>query len=555
MERKEPKESMPPEGEAATTAGISRRTLLTAAAAAPFVTMGCAAGGGQLLGGKREEAPFNPNLAKNAKGKKPPNIVLMVLDQQKASAVGYHGNPVVPSAFQDRMAAEGISFRHAYTNSAVCTPSRASLMTGVQPLVHQATCVQNRVPYNLDQLPELLMRKGYFNAACGHYEPRRDLTRGWHTEIDQNAAGDLYASWADWIAPGRRDVSWSTGPLERPADQGNSALLTDWMIRSAQVGHEAGAPMFLHLALNDPHPPYWVPRPYDTMVDPMDVVLPPMPDPTKAPPWHEKLIEDNGSNLATEMDRRLVKSVYYGMVAYANDQMQRLHEELVRLGEIDNTWIIITSDHGDYTGEHNAFAKSESLYECLLHVPMTIVPPRGMRAPRGIMVDGFVDLTDVFATILGIAGADIPEYCQGHDLMKWVRDGAREPLRDVVHAQVGDYHGNLGTTWPGGLPASGRHPSLLVGGRTMDFSYTRDPDYGDEAYDLRENKWELENLLNPGMPPPPPQVDALRRRVDANEQECLDLRAALGIKPGDRGFWDGIQHQEDGVEDLSSAGT
>ena len=107
-----------------------------------------------------------------------PNIVLLMTDQQKAGAMGAYGNPHPLSPFQDRMAREGIRFADAYANAPICTPSRASIMTGVHPLVHASTCHQNRVPYNLPQLAELLQQSGYYTAATGHYEPLRNLDRG-----------------------------------------------------------------------------------------------------------------------------------------------------------------------------------------------------------------------------------------------------------------------------------------------------------------------------------------------------------------------------------------
>ena len=100
--------------------------------------------------------------------------------------------------------------------------------------------------------------------------------------------------------------------------------------------------------------------------------------------------------------------------------------------------------------------------------------------------------------------------------------------------QVGDYHGNLGTTMPTGLPKAGRHPGLVQRAATHDFAYVRDPDNGDEAYDLRSDPLELVNLLQVGDEPP--QVTALRRRVAEWETECLRLRERLGVVPGYRGF-------------------
>jgi hypothetical protein len=74
---------------------------------------------------------------------------------------------------------------------------------------------------------------------------------------------------------------------------------------------------------------------------------------------------------------------------------------------------------------------------------------------------------------------------------------------------------------------------------TLQYSYTRDPDYGDEAYDLRTDPLELDNLLNPGRGPAAPLVEHLRRRVDEWEAHCLELRQRLGVIPGPRGFNEG----------------
>ena len=239
------------------------------------------------------------------------------------------------------------------------------------------------------------------------------------------------------------------------------------------------------------------------------------------------------------MDIRRVVAVYYGMIAYANDQMSRLHDALAERGLLENTWFVLSCDHGDYTGEKGLFNKTESLYECLLHVPLIIRPPDRVDAPRGEHISELVDLVDIFPTILGIAGIGAPTYAQGKDLMAWVRDGADEPLRDCLFAQVGGYHGHLKTTFPGGIAESGRHPGVLQGARTKEFSYVRDPDYGDEAYDLRKDPNELLNLLGAQGNGEPAEVGALRRRVDEWEQECLALREELGVVPGERGFVEG----------------
>ena len=466
-----------------------------------------------------------------------PNILYLTGDCFKASAFRLFAGQLFPQSFMGRMAASGISFADTYAQNSICTPSRATVFTGVHPLVHQVTCHQHRAPVNLPQLSELLRESGYYTAVVGHYESNRDLGRGWVEQVDEAAPGRLRSSYQAWQSSGRRDVGWTCGTLPLPAEESNSHLLTDRAVLMLDSIEALGAPFFLHVSYNDPHSPCFAPPPYDTLVDPADVPLLPVGEPGPRPAWHEDALEVFRTSEATEADLRAFYATYLGMVAHLDRQMERLVEAIDRRGMLGNTWIVIGSDHGDYTGEKGMFSHTESLYECLLHVPLIIRPPEGLRAPRGQEVTGFVELVDLFPTFLGLAGIDAPNYAQGHDLVAWVGGGAGEPLRDCTFAQVGDYHGRLGDTLPGGRPKCTRHPGLLQGVRTAEFSFTRDPDFGDEAYDLRADPHELVNLLNDATESG--EVGELRGRVDAWEAECLALRDKLGVIPGYRGFDEG----------------
>lgn len=466
----------------------------------------------------------------------PANIVYLMFDQLKASATGLHGNPWAQTRFLDEMAEQGIAFMDAYSPASICTPSRTSVMTGVQPLVHQCTCHQNRAPCNLRQLPEFLVEAGYYTAGAGHLEANRNLLRGYLDTAPSDELGAMRKAYSIGVPCGRADVGWSSGTRPCPAEAGHSSVMTDRVLHQVDSIEALDAPFFLHVAYEDPHPCYFVPPPYDTLVDPESLPLPEPGDAAARPAWQDLVREQLGTEQASPEDIRKLVAVYYGMAAYADDQMRRLYSELERRGLLDNTWIIIGADHGDYTGEKGLFMKSESLYECLLHVPLVIVPPRNSDLPRGQKAEGLVDLTDLFPTILGIADIDVPDYTQGRDLISWVSGGAAEPLRDVVFSQVGEYHGALKTTSPGGIPESGRHPGLLQGARTATHSFVHDPDYGDEAYDLQRDPKELCNLLQTDAASELPEVAELRQRQQFWEADCLALRAELGVVPGYRGF-------------------
>lgn len=496
-----------------------------------------------------------------------PNIVFVVVEQQKASAGSCYGNPHVPAPCTDRLAQEGIVFENAYVTSPICTPSRCSFLTGLDPLVHQCTCHQNRAPFNVPLLPELLRDAGYYTGVIGHYERQRNLGRGFYDMVDFSDY-KLGAAYKQRYSMGSNAVGWSSGSIPCKPEEGLSHLMTDRIIHMIDDAEATGAPFFLHLCYEDAHAPYFVPPPFHASVNPSDLPLPPRGSDELRPDWQLRAMEEYRTQDATDDDVRKVLAAYYGMIACADHNIGRVCDALEDRGLRENTWIILVSDHGDYAGEKGMFAKSESLYECLLHVPLIIVPPRsrewtrsgeppqptagasraagaaapgdapahGIRPepPRGIRVESLVQTTDLFATILGIAGVDVPAPRQSHDLMEWVRTGARSPLRDHVFAQVGDYHGNLGNSMPGGITRTGRHPGLLRSVRTMEYSFIRDPDYGDEAYDLRNDPFELENLLKHGNPPK--EVDSLRDALAQYEHECTETRNTLGVIPGPRGF-------------------
>ncbi|MHA1548678.1 MAG: sulfatase family protein [Alphaproteobacteria bacterium] len=467
-----------------------------------------------------------------------PNIVYLMFDQAKASAMSFMGDRNGATPFCQRLANSGWVYEEAYAAAPICTPSRTSVHTGMFPQVHQVTCHQNRAPYNLPQLAELLQANGYYTAVAGHYEPERNLCRGWHEQSPMHERGPLYESWMAHIRSGRKDVAWSAGAIDADAADGNSARLTDRALRMLDQAEQSQKPFFLHLCYDDPHPPYFVPRPYDTMFDPDTLELPDQGELTNLPAWHRMARAECGSDQASAADICKVMAVYYGMIRYIDDQMARVYQALEEGGHLDNTWIILGSDHGDYTGEKGLFNKSESHYKCLLHVPLVIVPPRTADEPGPQRIADLVSTVDLFPTILGMAGIEPPRN-QGIDLLDWSRADERPPIREAVFAQVGDYHGYIGTSWSSGMPAAGRHKSLTLSARTRTHAYIRDPDNGDEAYDLRSDPDELVNLMNPGRPSPSPEILALRDQLDAFERACLQLRDDMQVVPGDRGFVEG----------------
>ncbi|MFW6039200.1 MAG: sulfatase [bacterium] len=458
-----------------------------------------------------------------------PHIFLLMTDQQKASATQHHGNPHVRTPTWTRFADEGVAYEQCYAQSPICTPSRASIMTGTYPLVHRVLCHQNHAPQNLVQLPELLRDAGYHNLVFGHYESGRSLTRGWDVEVDMREAGRCDEALMAFYGCGSKKVGWSSG--EQPSDsKGHAAVLNERILETLNGVDFEAQPVFMHVAYIEPHPPYFPPASYMQRVLERegDLPLPPRGSERDEPSWLAKVRENYRTMDASEDDLRRCVAAYYGLIEYVDEQMGQLLTYLEERGALDNAWVILGSDHGDFTGEKGCFTKTETPYECLLHVPLVIRGLGGQWRP-GERVDNLVELLDLFPTILSLASAGTSPQTQGYDLTQG------DPQRHVTFSAVGEYHGPLGTTMPSGIAKAGRHPGCVRGARSQTYSYIRDPDYGDEAYDLEADPNELRNLLKNGQPGPA-GVQQLQREMDVWEKRCEELRGVLDVIEGDRNF-------------------
>lgn len=474
---------------------------------------------------------------------KKPNIVYLHIEHLKASATSVHGNQLSPCHFLEKMASQGMSFMNAYSPSPMCTPSRISALTGVHPLVHQSYCHQNRAPVNLPQISEIFQQNGYFTAVAGHYEPERNLSRGWHEQVDHRSPGPLRKSADKWLTQGMPEYGWKSGTLDSNIEEQNSYLLTERFIRMIDEADKSGMPAFLHLCYNDPHPPYYAPPPYNQVADPSFIPVPNMGSVEMGPDWQNQARAEAKTSHSKPEDIQQLIAMYYGMISLVNDQMERVYRAFQDRGMLENTWFFISSDHGEYAGEKGLFGQTESLYECLLHVPMIIVPPPSLKAPRGKKIEDFIDTTDTFATLLAMAEIGIPDYTQGFDLTQYLKNEQQSPFRDCVHSQVGLYHGYLKNTLPGGLPSTGRRTCLVEGVRDATFSYMTDEQYGNEAYDLREDPSEICNLAGKNMnEEQKKQSDRMLSKIESWHEQCVNLKNELGVIPGDRGFvknWEG----------------
>lgn len=465
-----------------------------------------------------------------------PHILIFNPDQWRGDVLGHMGNPAAVTPHLDRFAAEdGVSFRHAYCQNPICTPSRCSFMTGWYPHVrgHRTLFHMLRPHEGEPVLLKRLKDSGYFVwwggkndlvpaqhgfDACCHVKHQARPT---HTDLHTRS---------DWRGQPGSDTYYSffAGRLDKHG--ADIYLDADWshvlgaidLIRNAP----SDQPVCIYLPLVYPHPPYAVEEPYFSMIDRRK--LPPR---TPAPAdWTGKASMLRGihgkQNLQGWTEDRWdeLRATYYGMCARVDDQFGRVLQALRDAGMYDDTAVFFFSDHGDFTGDYGLVEKAANTFEeCLTRVPLLVKPPRGVAVqPR--ITDALVELIDVPATIYALTGVE-PGYSHfGRSLLP-VLAGQTDAHRDAVFCEGGrlpheshcaereavSHTVPTGLYWP--KVSVQIHDDVAHGKavmcRTERYKYVRRLSEPDELYDLHADPRELHNRADD-----PALADVARRMRD-----------------------------------------
>ena len=453
-----------------------------------------------------------------------PNILWICTDQQRFDTIGALGNPYVSTPNIDRLVAEGVAFTHAYCQSPICTPSRASFLTGLYPsTVHiNGNGLESFPPHPplvTKRLADLgydcgLIGKLHLSSAYQRIEQRQtdaagnicDGYRYWqysHAPRDDWPQGHDYA---DWVAAQGHSLAELTQSLAGvPAELHQTTWCAAKTIEFIQQAH--AGPWLASVNIYDPHPPFNPPQSYRDQFNPADMPGPSFQESDLA--QQQKLAAVDFQSQAHTPDALDIKSpvipasplnadwlaqstggrrdaqtlqaAYYAMIKLIDDQLGRILDALTESGQRENTVIILMSDHGETLGDHGLIQKGCRFYEGLVRVPMIWSWPGHFQS--GLRSNALVELTDIAPTLLELAGQAPPASMHGRSLLP-ILTGQRSPHvhRDFVRCE---YYNALGLrdASHATMYRNARYKLVLYHGHGLG-----------ELYDLQADPHEFNNL-------------------------------------------------------------
>lgn len=317
-----------------------------------------------------------------------------------------------------------------------------------------------------------LRAKGYDGHNPGHS----------HANSVEGPDGEVLSGW---------QFRNSNKPARVAEEHSETAYMTEKALQF--IESQGDEPWFLHLSYIKPHWPYIAPDPYHAMYSP-DQVLPAVKSKIERAESHPiagVLMDISDSQaFANEETREAVIPTYMGLVHQIDDHIGRVLDLLKRLGRLDDTMIVFTSDHGDHLGDH-WLADKGMFYEQTTRVPLIIYDPRSSAdGYRGTTSDALVEGIDLFPTFLEALDTEIPEHrLEGESLIPILSGQSKETRRTAVISEM-DY-AFIETRSALDLPID-RAMGRMV--RTKDWKYVHFDTLRPQLFDLNTDPDELNNL-------------------------------------------------------------
>ncbi|MFW9941856.1 MAG: sulfatase [Candidatus Thorarchaeota archaeon] len=405
-----------------------------------------------------------------------PNIIYIFSDQHRGDTLGSVGHPSVITPNLDKLASEGINFTRCYTNSPLCMPARASMMTGQYVCEHGVWTNNNEAnPLECPSHVRNIRDEGYHTAAIGKTHLYRhggriltwkdtrekaQVLKDWGFDYIHELTGPLATArhdspYTDYLKEKgllkiHRDYifnyakDWARGTAkpweEPPCPLPSEAHLDSYTGRTAMEwiqNYNYDKPFYLQILFPGPHDPFDSPQEYRDMYKHEEMPIGIMEWPQKPIARNVRMVLHwSGLKGMTPVQKQILRTYYYAKITLIDEYIGKIIKALEEKGLLENTWIIYNSDHGEMLGDHMMSHKIV-FYDGALRVPLIIRPPGGV---KGWKCQGLTDHLDITATLINIAGAKVLEGSEGISLVSKVLNGPNDPLaqkgKEVIFSEV-----------------------------------------------------------------------------------------------------------------------
>ena len=465
-----------------------------------------------------------------------PNVLLVLCDDIRWNALSCAGHPHLKTPSIDQLAAEGLYFENMFCTTSLCSPSRASILSGLYAHSHGVTNNFTEYPEDLASFPRRLQDAGYKSAYIGkwHMGEENDNPRpGFDHFVTHRGQGKYFDTEFNFNGQERRVVKgyYTTVVTD---------MAIDWMKQQDAAADDQ--PFLMMLGQKAPHSFYFPEPKYEHTFDDVDVNYPHTGFKLEGKPawmkkrlytWHgiygpifEWRKDFPNDKAAGVVDFANMVRAYWGTILSIDDSMGRLVAALREMGELDNTVIVFMGDNGLLEGEHGMVDK-RTMHEASIRVPLIVRYPGLTPAEKPKRIAEQVLTVDIAPTILDLCAAAPLEDIHGRSFVKMASEG------DSQWRKSWFYHYNYEKQFP--------YTPNVRGVRTDRWKYIRYP-HGDggpdrhmaELYDLANDQEERHNLV----------ADPRHKRLIAElNQDLLRLMQEHGIEKDDMPLDEGIKSE------------
>jgi arylsulfatase A-like enzyme len=451
------------------------------------------------------------------------NVLLIVTDEQRQDCLGCYGNSIVQTPNIDKLAATGVRFNNAFTPTAVCCPARTSIQTGL--LAHEHGIVRNpsfetglivsksKPPRNQwtendrDVAPDIrffsqsLSKNNWQMAHIGKWHigmTKKPADYGYQDTVFYPGYGfpfyigyETHEHYATYLKSHGVDKAELLKTIKDPSgrhsyaglQKGPQEISEPAYLRSQTVDmikkfSALDKPFFISCNFWGPHQPFYITEKHYNMYK--DV---------KIEAWANfdcdlsdkpEMIRRYGQYWTTDwLDKKSLAeliSKYYGYISLIDEEIGRIIDALKACGQLEDTLIIYTTDHGDSCGSYRMWDKGFGMYDCIWRIPFIVSNP----SIKPTVSDSFVSLVDLANTFLEIGGCELANGAEGRSLMP-ILTGKAKAIRDNHIACQGYGH---------------QFAFMQRMLRTTDAKYIYNPTDKDEFYDLANDPWETRNIID-----------------------------------------------------------